>query len=382
MSEPEKKAPMSFAGPSITKKEVAYVTEAVENAWYQGAGEFTKKFETAFAGFLGVKYALSLPSCTSAIHLALKGLDIGPGDQVILPDLTWIATAAPIVYVGAEAVFADVDPITWCIDAEAFEAAITKRTKAVIIVHLYGGMPNMDTICEIAEKHGIAIIEDAAGAIGSLWRGRRAGAIGRAGVFSFHGSKTLTTGEGGMLTTNDPDIYARAHKLSNHGRPSGDFMFRSDEIGFKYKMTDLQAALGLAQLERANELIARKREIMDWYRDELVDLSGIHLNAEPPNVVNGYWMASVVFDRKLGIDKDRMVLALRNAGIDGRPFFDPLSSLAPFRETSEGVLAKQRNHIAYDLSYRGINLPSGFLLTRQEVTRVCNVLREHVHCEK
>jgi perosamine synthetase len=206
------------AGPSITQKEIDYVTDAVTNAWYCQANVYHELFEKAFADYLGVRHAVCLPSCTSAIHLALLALGLGPGDEVIVPDATWIASAAPITYVGATPVFADIDERTWCLSSKSFEACITPRTRAVIPVDLYGNMPDMDAIEEIARRRGIAILEDAAEAIGSEYKGRKAGSFGDASVFSFHGSKTLTTGEGGMLVTDDDKLFERAWLLCDHGR--------------------------------------------------------------------------------------------------------------------------------------------------------------------
>ena len=248
------------AGPSITQKEIDYVAEATLGDWYENAGRFNARFERAFADHVGVRHAISLPSGTSAIHLSLAALGIGRGDEVVVPDATWIASAAPVTYVGAVPVFADIDPFTWCLDSDSFATCITPRTRAVIPVDLYGGMPDMEAINRIAGDKGIAVIEDAAQAIGSQYRGRRAGAFGDAGIFSFHGSKTLTTGEGGMMVSDRDDLYERARVLSDHGRPPGDRIFMNSEVAFKYKMSSMQAALGLAQLERIEELTARKRQ--------------------------------------------------------------------------------------------------------------------------
>ena len=253
------------AGPSITQKEIDYVTDAVTNCWYGEANRYHDRFERAFAEFLGVKYAVALPSCTSAIHLALAALGIGPGDEVVVPDITWIASAAPISYLGATPVFADVDSQSWCLAPESLEAVITPRTKAVIPVDLYGNVPDMNAIREIAARRGLHVIEDAAEAIGSQYRGRQAGSLGDVGVFSFHGSKTVTTGEGGMLVTDHANIYERVLLLRDHGRRPTDKMFWNSEVAYKYKMSSMQAALGLAQLERIGELAERKREIFAWY---------------------------------------------------------------------------------------------------------------------
>src|SRR2546425_644031 len=206
------------AGPWITKKEIDYVTDAATNAWFENANMYHERFEKAFAEYAGTRFALTLPSCTSAIHLSLAALGIGPGDEVVVPDVTWIASAAPVSYVRATPVFADIDPETWCLSADSFEACVTPKTKAVIPVDLYGNMPDMDAIRSVARRHGVAIIEDAAAAIGAEYKGRKAGTFGDTGVFSFHGSKTLTTGEGGMLITDREDIYRRCLVLGPHGR--------------------------------------------------------------------------------------------------------------------------------------------------------------------
>src|SRR2546421_625820 len=289
------------AGPSITQKEIDYVTDAVTNAWYGNANVYHERFEKAFADYLGLTYAVALPSCTSAIHLSLLALGVGPGDEVIVPDATWIASAAPITYVGATPVFADIDEKTWCLSAQSFEECITAKTKAVIPVDLYGNMPDMDVILEVAQRDRIAIIEDAAEAVGAEYKGRKAGSFGDAGAFSFHGSKTLTTGEGGMLVTDREDIYLRALFLRDHGRKPGDNSFWNTEIAYKYKMSSMQAALGLAQLERIDELIERKREIFRWYKEELSDIEGLTLNPEPTTTKNAFWMMTAVLDPRRGI---------------------------------------------------------------------------------
>jgi|SRR5437867_5713380 len=363
------------AGPWITRKEIDYVTDAVTRCWYGNANEYQRRFEAAFAEHLGVRHAVSLPSCTSAIHLALAALGVGPGDEVIVPDLTWIASAAPITYVGATTVFADVDEQTWCLDARSLERCITPRTRAVIPVDLYGGVPDLGAIREIARARGIVVIEDAAQAIGSEYAGSRAGSLGEIGVFSFHGSKTLTTGEGGMLVTDDESLHENVLVLRDHGRMPGDTMFRNTRVGYKYKMSAMQAALGLAQLERIDELIERKRLIFGWYREELHGLPGIALNHEPPRTKNSYWMVTVVLDPGLGLPKEGLIQELRREGIDTRPVFDPLSSQQAYRETASVRDAARRNPASYRIGAWGVNLPSALTLTREQVTRCCHAVK-------
>lgn len=369
------------AGPSITQREIDYVTDAVTNAWYGNANTYHRRFETAFAAYVGRKYAIALPSCTSAIHLSLLALGVEKGDEVIIPDSTWIASAAPISYVGATPVFVDVDEQTWCIRPETFEAAITDRTKAVILVDLYGSMPDMDRLLTIARARDIAVIEDAAEAIGSAYCGRLAGAFGEVSVFSFHGSKTLTTGEGGMLVTDRQDLYERAQFLRDHGRRPGDTQFFNTEVAFKYKMSSMQAALGLAQLERIDELVQRKRQIFGWYRQAFSEDDGIRLNAEPAGTRNSYWMVTAVWERSFRRGKNGIVEAMREGGIDVRPFFHPLSSLPAYEGVAGVKAATLNNIVSYDISSRAVNLPSGFTLAPDDVPRIRKTLLRALGCE-
>jgi perosamine synthetase len=306
----------------------------------------------------------------------LLALGIGPGAEVIVPDITWIATAAPITYVSATPVFADIDPKTWCLSAPSFEQCITPRTKAVIPVDLYGNMPEMDAIRDVAKRHGIVVIEDAAEAIGSEYKCRKAGNFGDASVFSFHGSKTLTTGEGGMLVTDREDVYRRALVLRDHGRKPGDKTFFNTEIAYKYKMSSMQAALGLAQLERIEELISRKRQIFSWYQTQLADIEGVTLNYEAPSTKNTYWMITAILDQGFGMTKDIWIREMSEANIDCRPFFHPLSSLPAYEHLEEAMQARQRNRVSYEISPYGINLPSGLSMTEEKVKYVCDKLRD------
>lgn len=362
-----------IAGPWITQREIDRVTDAVTNAWYDDAYTYNERFESAFADYVGRAHAISLPSCTSALHLSLVAAGVGAGDEVVVPDITWIATAAPASYVGATPIFADIDPGSWCIDADSFEARITDRTRAAVVVDLYGNMPDMDRIQEIADEHGIAIIEDAAQAVGAEYAGAKAGSFGLTSTFSFHGTKTLTTGEGGMLVTDDDEVHRRCLYYRDHCRDA-DRTFWHRDVGFKYRMSGLQAALGLAQLERVDELIERKRRIFGWYRDRLGDDPRMTLNDGGPRVESTYWMVTAVLDPSLGLDKEALAELLAPHEIDTRPFFHPLSSMPAYGEDARAEDAAKSNRNAYAVAPYGINLPSALNLTEEQVAFVCDKL--------
>jgi perosamine synthetase len=365
------------AGPWITELEAGYVADALATNWYEHAGDYIARFEQGFAAHAGRRHAVSLPSCTAGLHLALAALGIGPGDEVVVPDITWIASAAPVSYVGATPVFVDIDPDTWCIRPDSVAGALSPRTRAIIAVDLYGAMCDFDALRALAEPSGIAVIEDAAEAIGGAIGTRAAGSFGVASVFSFHGSKTLTTGEGGMLVTDDDALVERVRRLRDHGRPPGSTDFRNDEIGFKYKMSSLQAALGLAQLERVDELVARKREIFGWYRERLGGLEGLRLNVELNGTTNAYWMPTVILDPALRLGKERLRAELGAEGIDTRPIFDPLSLLPAYAGTVTARGASV-NQVAREIAPHGVNLPSPLNLTEAQADRVCEQVRASI----
>lgn len=358
-----------YTKPSITDLEVEYATDAARNGWGEHCYEYIDKFETAFRSHLGSEFSMATSSCTGALHIGLAALGIGAGDEVILADTNWIATAAPIVHMGATPVFVDILPDSWCIDPEGVEKALTPRTKAIVAVHLYGNLCDMDRLLAIGSKHNIPVIEDSAEALGSQFKARRAGTMGLFGTFSFHGSKTLTTGEGGMLVTNDADFYERALTLSNHGRARGQKkQFWPDVVGYKYKLSNIQAAIGFAQVQRINALIDRKREIFHLYRQALKELPGTDTNPEPDNVVNGAWMPTVVFAPEAGITREQMQAAFAAENIDARVFFYPLSGMSMF-----GAVPANRH--SRDIPKRAINLPSFHDITEDEQGRVIDVLR-------
>lgn len=366
-----------IAGPWVSELEATYVAEAARGAWYQGAGSFVRRFEQSFANYIGVRHAIAVPHCTSALHMALLALGVGKGDEVIVPESSWIASAAPITYVGAQPVFADIDPATWCISPESIERLITAKTRAVIPVGLYGLPADMPAIRKITEKFKIHLIEDAAQSLGGKYSGQMSGSAADVAAFSFHGTKTLTTGEGGMFVTDDEAIFERAQFLRDHGRSRVNYKnFYNTEVAYKYKMSDLQAAFGLAQLERIDQLLERKRSIFQWYRTRLSEIPGITLNIEPPGFENSYWMTTVVLDPSLKLTTADIRSKFEEYGIDVRPFFHPMSSLPAFAEYPKVREAQENNRTAYSISPRAFNLPSALQLSEAQVDRVCILLKK------
>ncbi|MCW7540531.1 DegT/DnrJ/EryC1/StrS family aminotransferase [Aquabacterium sp. A7-Y] len=360
-----------YTKPSITELEVAYVTDAARNGWGERCYEYIHRFEAGFKAHLGVPHAIATSSCTGAMHMGLAALGIGAGDEVILADINWIATVAPVRHLGATPVLVDVLPDTWCIDPVQAEAAITPRTKAIIATHLYGNLCDMTALLAIGQRHGIPIIEDAAEAIGSRWLTRCAGSMGAFGTFSFHGTKTMTTGEGGMFVTHDEALHERVLCLSNHGRsPKQPRQFWPDVLGFKYKMSNLQAAVGCAQVERLDELIAAKRAVFHAYAERLSQLP-LTMNPQPDGTVNGYWMPSIVVDAGVDFDREALLADFKAHHIDGRVFFWPLSMLPMFEPCPAHT-------VSYGLYGRACNLPSYHDLSEAEIERVCAVVERHV----
>lgn len=362
------KSRIFYTKPSITDLEIRYATDAAANGWGDQCYAYINRFEELFRQHLGVQYAIATSSCTGALHMGMAALGISPGDEVIMADTNWIATASPIVHLGAKPVFVDILPDSWCIDPAKAEAAITPRTKAIVAVHLYGNLCDMDRLLALGDKYGIPVIEDAAEAIGSAWYGKRAGSMGAFGAFSFHGTKTLTTGEGGMFVTNDADLFERVLTLSNHGRARGQTkQFWPDMVGFKYKMSNIQAAIGCAQMERIEELTQRKRKISALYREHLEKLPGVSMNPEPEGTINGAWMPTVVFAEELGITREKLQAAFAADNVDARVFFWPLSSLPAFEPVHSNVYSWQ-------IPDRAINLPSYHDLTEKEIAIILDTI--------
>ncbi len=363
-----------MADPWITEHEVSTVTDMMRNGWKNY--DYVEKFEPAFARYHDRVYGIMTPNCTSALHLLLLALGIEQGDEVIVPECTWTGSVAPITYVGAVPVFCDIQVDNWCLDPDSVVGRITEKTKAIIAVDLYGNMPDMDRLQAICDERGIYLIEDAAEALGSKYKGKRAGAFGVGSVFSFHRTKTLTTGEGGMLLLDDQKLYERAMFLRDHGR-SKTVSYYTLEATPKYMPSNLQAAIGYAQFERLGELVARKREIFFGYKQRLADVADITMNEESENVYNGVWAPSVVFGSKHGVSKQMVMAGLKKQGLPSRPFFYPMSMLPAYACYGSGDSV--RNPVAYDVSARGITLPAAYDITEDQMDIYCAGIKNILH---
>jgi perosamine synthetase len=356
------------AGPSISARESSYALDATRYGWNHKWSGYINRFETTFAEYLGVRYALSTSSCTGALHLALAALGIGPGNEVIVPDITWVATANAVLYVGATPIFADIEQDSWCLDPNSFESLITERTRAVIPVHLYGHPARMDKITAIARKHGLYIVEDAAPSIGAECSGQKTGTFGDFAAFSFQGAKVAVTGEGGMVVTNNDSLYKKLYALWDQGRVPGTFWINSN--GLKYKMSNVQAAIGLGQIERLDELVEAKRRIFSWYAEGLQDAQYVQLNREMPWARSIYWMTSIVLDKQASVTRDGLREALKQRNIDTRSVFPAISQYPIWPKP------QPTQPVARHIGDQAINLPSGVCLKREQVDYVCRCIRE------
>lgn len=357
--------------PNIGEKERAYVLDAVQSGWVSSLGYYVEKFENDFARYCDVRYGASTSNGTVALHLALAALKIGPGDEVLLPDFTFAATANAVLYTGAVPVFVDSEHDTWNIDARLIEARITNRTKAIIPVHIYGHPCDMDPILALAKKYKLFVIEDAAEAHGAEYKGRKVGNFSDIACFSFYGNKTVTTGEGGICITNDTVLNDRLRLLRDHGMRKSK-RYWHDEIGFNYRLTNLQAALGCAQMERIDDFIATKRKNALKYNQLLKGLGWISLPPEKEYAKSTYWMYSVLITEKAPFDRDTVISRLRDSGIDSRNFFYPVTAMPPYE--------KYRGNASFPVSQRisasGINLPSSTKLTTEEIDFICATLKK------
>lgn len=362
--------------PMLGGNELKYVSDCITSNWISSQGSYVRSFEKDFAIFLATEHALTTTSGTTALHLALTALDVGPGDEVIVPDLTFAASANVVVHTGATPVFVDVSPEHWTIDPDLIEAAITDKTRAIMPVHLYGHPCNMDPIMEIARRHKLYIVEDCAEALGAQYKGRQVGTLGDAGCFSFFSNKVITTGEGGMIVTSNPKLYEKMVILRDHGM-SKTKRYWHEMAGFNYRMTNLQAAVGLAQIEQIDSFLYKRREMAKHYESRLKGIAGITLPPEMKWAKNIYWLYSILInENSAGISRDELMKGLECEGIETRPFFCPLHSQPPYPHTRDTLPNTGK------LAAEGISLPSSNTLTLEEIDRVCANIKKLIRHHK
>ena len=350
------------AGPSITNLEKKYVNDAVSNGWNENFNGYLIKLENAFKKFFNIKYALPTSSCTGALHLILMGLGVKKGDEVIVPDMTWVATASVVKYVGAKPVFTDINKETWTMCPESLKKKITNKTKVIIPVHLYGHPCNMDEIMKIANKNKIHVVEDAAPAIGAKFKNKLVGTFGVASAFSFQGAKLVVAGEGGIILTSNLNLFKKIKQLAAHGRTNrkNKNTFWIEKVGYKYAMSNIQAALCLAQFNRLKELILKKRKIFSWYSHYLKDLKKIKLNKENHPAKSVYWMTTIYIEKsKQRLMANNLAKKLKKKMIDSRPVFPSISTYPMWKS--------KNNYFSKEFSKFSLNLPSGHDLNKQKV---------------
>jgi len=355
--------------PRLEGKEKEYVLDCLRTNWISSLGKFIGKFEDGFSKFCERKYGVATSNGTTALQLALLVLEIGSGDEVIVPDLTFVASANAVTYTGAKPVFVDVDKESWTIDPKRIQEKINHKTKAIMVVHLYGHPADMDPIAKICRKHKLLLIEDAAEAHGALYKGEKVGALSNLGCFSFYGNKIITTGEGGMLVTDNARLAQKARFLRDHGM-SHKRRYWHTAIGYNFRMTNIQAAIGLAQLENIEKTISKKRKIAQLYNHYLNDIKGLTLPNEASWAKNVYWMYSVLVNPDFGCSRDQLMVELKKRGVDSRPFFYPLHKLPPYSNYSGKYPVSEK------LSKRGMNLPSSPGLTEKDIRHVSGLIRE------
>ncbi|SLN11554.1 Putative pyridoxal phosphate-dependent aminotransferase EpsN [Roseivivax jejudonensis] len=365
MTEDRKFYPVSM--PTLLGRELDYVTDAVQSGWVSSLGTYVTRFEEDFASFCGVEHAICVSNGTVALHLALHALGIGAGDEVIVPDLSFIATANAVLMSGAIPVFCDVEPESLGIDPARIEALITPKTRAIMPVHLYGHPAPMARILEIAQRHDLHVIEDAAEAHGSRIDGRCVGTFGACGTFSFYANKNMTTGEGGMITTDDGALAREIRVLRDHAM-SPQKRYWHDRMGFNYRMTNMQAALGCAQLEQIDDFLGKRRELFHGYAERLAAVPGLRLNREAAGTTNSYWMICAEIEGADAKTRDRVCAALKTHGVDTRPYFYPMSDM-PYTPGPADT------PVAHQVAAQGFNLPTYLTLDPNDLDAICKTVR-------
>lgn len=352
--------------PSLSGREKEYVLDCLDSTWISSKGSYINRFEQGFAEKINVKHATSVSNGTVALHLALVALGIGPEDEVIVPTLTYIASVNAIAYTGAKPVFVDSLRTTWQVDPDDIRRKITTKTRAIMVVHLYGHPCDMDAIMKIADEYGLFVVEDCAEAFGSLYKGKPVGGIGHISTFSFFGNKTITTGEGGMVATNDQTLFERSVHFKGQGL-AAHRQYWHDVIGYNYRMTNICAAIGLAQLEQADEFIAQKRRVAEQYRKELAT-SPVSIHGEYGDVFHTYWMVSILVES--ATKRDALRQHMDQNGIETRPLFYPVHTMPMYSEKF------QRHPVAEDLGWRGLNLPSWPGLSDSDISRISALIKD------
>jgi perosamine synthetase len=366
--------------PQLGARELEYVAECITTGWISSAGRFIEAFENGWASYCGVKYGVAMSNGTTALQAAVACLGLKPGDQVIMPTFTIISCALAVIYNGGVPVLVDCDPRIWCMDVSQIESKITKRTKAIMPVHIYGHPVDMDGVMELAEKYNLAVIEDAAEVHGAqyfsqrnssepVWK--RCGSLGHISTFSFYANKLITTGEGGMVLTDDPDFAEKARGFRNLCFQR-EKRFYHTEMGHNFRMTNLQAAIGLAQLERIDDIVSKKRHTGWAYTERLKDIPRIQLPVEEFWAKQVYWMYGIVLD-DAGIDAATLADRLMNKGIETRPFFLGMHEQPVFQNM--GLFKNEKYPVAERLAREGLYLPSGLTITEEQIQRVCDAVR-------
>ncbi|MBN1866970.1 DegT/DnrJ/EryC1/StrS family aminotransferase [Candidatus Sumerlaeota bacterium] len=356
------------AEPVFAGREREYVLDCLDSTWISSNGKYIERFEKTFAEFCGVRHAMACCNGTVALHLALMALGIGRGDEVICPTLTYVATANAIAYCGAKPVLVDSEPRTWNLDPSKIEALVTEKTRAIVVVHLYGHPVDMDPVLALARKYDLRVVEDAAEAHGALYKGRRIGSLGDVATFSFYGNKIITTGEGGMVVTNHADLAARVRLLKGQGMDTAR-RYWFPVRGYNYRMTNVAAAIGLAQLEKIEWYLERKREVAERYAARLAGVPGIVLQAEESWARHVFWMFSIVLDDSRKVERDEAMRRLAERGVETRPLFYPMHVLPMYLDATPGAFP-----VADWLAARGMNLPSSARLTESDIDFVCEQL--------
>ena len=365
-SNPDRKM-IPISNTALAGNELKYVTDCVQSGWISSVGTYVQRFEGAFADFCGTEHAVTCSNGTTALHLALLALGVKPGDEVIVPTLTYVATANAVVYCNATPVFADSEPETWNMDPARVEALITPRTKGIIVVHLFGHAVDMDPIMEIARRHGLFVLEDAAEAPGAEYKGARVGAIGDAATFSFFGNKIITTGEGGMITTNHRRLADEMRRLKNHGMdPQRKYWFST--VGYNYRLTNVASAIGLAQLEMMDWHLSKRREVVAWYREFLAGVEGLSFQAEKEWARHVWWLFTILMDESIPLGRFDLLEGLMVRGVEGRQIIYPIHELPPYQSGAHD----DRFPVATRTVDRGLHLPTWAGLTRDQVRYICD----------